>query len=169
MYREKTENQWDEYTDRGFSINLNEAFHEVLPDADLDDFYGSIARAVFGLLSVEDKERLAFEGLRSRAGSCVRRDRRPIRRTNGSARWDQANEARRRGLEDHYVQTGEGPKPLLECTGWDMQDAVAYYDQHIDRFTDRRDRYAAIRDKLSSMDASVAELGEEALERILSA
>lgn len=169
MYRQADEKQWETYEDKPFSLNLTEAFHEALADADPDDLYGSVARSVFPSLSKGDKERLAFEALRARAGSCVRTDRRPARRSaNGSARWDTVSEARRAGLEDHYVQTGERLKPLLECTAWDLDGAVAYYRQCGQAFFDKADRYDRVKKKLASQGAaSVSELDRATVERIL--
>lgn len=168
MFQHTDDGQWAESLERKFSVDLNGAIREELDRADGEITYEDLARKVVGLLSADDLSQLAFEGLQARVGSYVRMLRRPKPRSaNGSARWDNVAENRNK-LEEHYVQTGDGLKPLLECTAYDLEGAVAYYTEKGNAYHARAKAYDEVKSYLTREGAEiVADLDESLVERRL--
>lgn len=170
MFKHLDDGEWNEYLEKGFSIDLNEAIDEQLERSDGNVLYDEIAEKLVGLLSQEDLSLLAFEGLRNRVGAYIRSLRRPAPRTsNGSARWDNVAENRNK-LEEHYVRTGRGRgvKPLLECTAFDLEGAVAYYTEQGNSFHAKAKAYDEVKGLLVREGAdTVADVDQALVERRL--
>lgn len=133
---------------------------------DIEDMAARIVRQ----LSPDELQERALHDIRDHVARWVA-SRRPPTSSEGneSARWNQVRESRDL-LDEWWVSfQGRAPKPLLDCSPEDLDDAAEWYEVRATGYAARAEAYRKLAKRTRRAGGSVGDLPREDVRRLLNA